>query len=86
MFEIFLDIPVQKSLKKLDKTITLRILESIEKLADDPIPHDSKRVIGKKEKVFRVWVGDYRVLYRVDYKNLLIVIINIDSRKRVYNS
>ena len=84
MFEIFLDIPVQKSLKKLDKNTTLRILESIEKLTEDPIPHDSKRIMGKKEKVFRIRVGDFRVLYRVDYENLLVVVINIDLRKKVY--
>jgi len=84
MFEIFLDIPVQKSLKKLDKNTTLRILESIEKLTEDPIPHDSKRIMGKKEKVFRIRVGDFRVLYRVDYENLLVVVINIDLRKKIY--
>ncbi len=36
--------------------MTLRILESIEKLAEDPIPHDSKRIMGQKEKVFRIRV------------------------------
>ena len=45
MFEILLDIPAQKFLKKLDEHTALRIIESIEKLAQDPIPHDSKRVI-----------------------------------------
>jgi len=83
MFEIFLDVPVQKSLKKLDKNTTLRILESIEKLTEDSIPHDSKRIMGKKEKVFRIRVGDFRVLYRVDYENL-VVVINLDLRKKAY--
>ena len=85
MFEIFLDIPAQKYLKKLDEHIALRIIESIEKLAQDPIPHDSKRVIGIKEKIFRIRVGKFRVLYRVDYKNLLLVVIKIDLRESAYN-
>jgi mRNA-degrading endonuclease RelE of RelBE toxin-antitoxin system len=54
MFEIYLDIPAQKFLKKTDRITAERIMESIEKLVEDPIPHDSKRVIGMNEKVFRI--------------------------------
>ena len=84
MFKIFLDIPAQKSLKKLDNSVSQRIIEIIERLAEDPIPHDSKRIIGIKEKVFRLRVGKFRVLYRVNYENFCIVIIDIDTRERVY--
>ena len=84
MFKIFLDIPAQKSLKKLDNSVSQRIIEIIEKLAENPIPHDSKRIIGIKEKVFRIRVGKFRVLYRVNYENFCIVIIDIDTRERVY--
>ncbi|MEA2003963.1 MAG: type II toxin-antitoxin system RelE/ParE family toxin [archaeon] len=84
MFEIFLDIPAQKYLKKQDKKTTQRLADSIAKLAEDPIPHDSKRIMGKKEKVFRIRTGDFRILYRVDYENLLVVVINIDLRKKIY--
>ncbi|MCD4704202.1 MAG: type II toxin-antitoxin system RelE/ParE family toxin [Methanosarcinaceae archaeon] len=85
MFEVLLDTPAQKTLRKLDKTTVLRILKAVEKLADDPIPHDSKRVIGYNEKVFRVRVGKYRILYRLDYEKFMVVVINIDSRDRVYD-
>ena len=84
MFKIFLDIPAKKSLKKLDNSVSQRIIESIERLSEDPIPHDSKRIIGIKEKVFRIRVGKFRVLYRVNYDNICVVIIDIDTRERVY--
>ena len=84
MFKIYLDIPAQKSLKKLDNSFSQRIIESIERLAEDPIPHDSKRIIGIKEKVFRIRVGKFRVLYRVNYKNFCVVVIDIDTRERIY--
>ena len=84
MFKIYLDIPALKSLKKLDDNVSQRIIESIEGLAEDPIPHDSKRIIGIKEKVFRIRVGKFRVLYRVNYENFCVVIIDIDTRERVY--
>ena len=84
MFKIYLDIPTQKSLKKLDNSVSQRIIESIERLAKDPIPPDSKRIIGIKEKVFRIRVGKFRVLYRVNYKNFCVVVIDINTRERVY--
>ena len=84
MFEIFLDIPAQKFLKKLDPNNSQRIIGVVKRLTDDPIPHDSKRIIGEKEKVFRIRVGKFRVLYRVDYENYRVVVIAIDARERVY--
>ncbi|MCK4614136.1 MAG: hypothetical protein KAU14_04965 [Thermoplasmata archaeon] len=41
-----------KSVKK-DRDIYSRLIEKIKKLVDDPIPSDAKRVVGRKEKVFR---------------------------------
>ncbi len=39
---------------------------------------------GYKEKLFRVRVGDYRILYEVDYKSNIIGVVLIDKRSRVY--
>nr|QNO47724.1 hypothetical protein LDJELIEA_00022 [Methanosarcinales archaeon ANME-2c ERB4] len=67
---------LQKFLKKTDTGTTSRIIEAIEKLADDPISHDLKRIIGHAEKLFRIRAGKFRILYRGDYTNHTIVIIN----------
>ncbi|MDP3105164.1 MAG: type II toxin-antitoxin system RelE/ParE family toxin [Candidatus Methanoperedens sp.] len=71
-------------LKSAEKKLTLRILKKIEKLREDPIEHDSKVVEGYNEKLFRVRVGDYRILYEVDYKNNQLGIVKIDKRSKVY--
>ncbi len=71
-------------LKKADKVLVKRVIEKIEKLRKDPIIHDTKTVEGSKG-VFRVRVGDYRILYEVDYKNNLIGIVKIDKRPKVYD-
>ena len=44
----------------------------------------SKTVEGSKS-LFRIRVGDYRILYEVDYRNNLIGIVKIDKRPRVYD-
>lgn len=70
----------KKFLKKADKILVKRLIEKIE----NSITHDTKTVEGSKG-LFRVRVGDYRILYEVDYRNNLIGIIKIDKRPRVYN-
>jgi mRNA interferase RelE/StbE len=84
MFDIQYSRQAVKFLKSLDKTLVSRILTKIEKLKYDPISHDSKIVEGYREKLFRVRVGDYRILYEVDYNGNVIGIIKIDKRSRVY--
>jgi len=74
----------KKFLKKADKVIVKRVIEKIEKLRENPVIHDTKTVEGSKG-LFRVRVGDYRILYEVDYRNNLIGIIKIDKKPRVYD-
>ena len=74
----------KKFLKKADKVIVKRVIEKIEKLRGNPIIHDTKTVEGSKG-LFRVRVGDYRILYEVDYRNNLLGIIKIDKKPRVYD-
>jgi mRNA interferase RelE/StbE len=75
----------KKFLKKADKEIAKRIIEKIEKLKIEPFPSDVKRVVGKKEKIFRVRVGDYRIQYSVFYDKNIVFISDIDKRERVYD-
>jgi len=74
----------KKFLRKADKVIVKRVIEKIEKLRENPVIHDTKTVEGSKG-LFRVRVGDYRILYEVDYKNNLLGIIKIDKKPRVYD-
>jgi mRNA interferase RelE/StbE len=75
-----------KFLKKLDGLTKDRIKKKLLKLKDDPFPPEVERVEGHKgEKVFRVRVGDYRILYLVRYEDSLIFIAKIDKRGKVYN-
>ena len=56
-----------------------------EELAINPISHDTKVIEGYTEKLFRVRVGDYRILYEVDYTSYKIGVVKIDKRSTVYN-
>ena len=76
--------PAKRFLKKLDLKDSQRLIEKIELLATKPFPKDVKRVVNRKEKVFRIRVGEYRILYVVLYERDLLFIADIDKRPRVY--
>jgi len=83
-FKIFYDNQPLKFLKLQNKDITKRILDKIEEtLQTNPVPSDSKRIVGERG-VYRLRIGDYRALYRIDYQESKIIIFKIDKRERVY--
>ena len=60
-------------------------MENIRSLAADPFPSEVVRVKGKtKEKIFRVRVGDYRILVDLTFNPNIIWVRYIDHRGRVY--
>ena len=74
-----------KFIRKLDIQTKKRIKNKILRLQIEPFPPETVRVEEyKEEKVFRVRVGDYRILYSVSYKENLILIVKVDKRGRMY--
>jgi mRNA interferase RelE/StbE len=53
-------------------------------LTRDPYPSDIRKIMGRKENLFRIRVGNYRILYEVYEEEQTLLIINIDKRSRVY--
>ncbi len=84
MFKVYLSSHATRFLRKSQKKLRDRITKKIKNLSADPFPPDAKRVVGRKEKVFRIRVGDYRVQYVVFYDTGEILISEIDKRERAY--
>lgn len=82
MFEIILSNQASKFIKNTDKILAKRLVHKLEALKTEPIGHDSKKIIGKE--LFRVRVGNYRILYAVKYMENKILIEKIDHRKHAY--
>ncbi len=84
-FEIEYDAQPRKFLKRLDRHDIRRIMDKIDDtLVANPIPHNAKRVIGYNIPTFRIRVGKWRVLYRINYEDKKIIIVKIDLREKVY--
>ena len=72
-----------KELEKLLRKMISRIVATIEGLAENPYPPGVRKLAGF-EHTYRVRVGDYRVLYDVLDKRLVIEIIRVRHRKDAY--
>jgi len=52
-------------------------------LAENPRPHGVRKLAGV-EGVYRVRVGNYRMIYRVEDDELLVLVLKIGHRRDVY--
>ena len=76
----------KKTAKYIKKYGGERIREKIEKLEENPFPQEVERVEDfESEKVFRVRVGDQRILYIVRYNPNKLIVVKVDKRSRVYD-
>lgn len=83
-FNIDYDNQPEKFLQKLDKHISISLSKIEDTLSINSVPHNAATIVGEHE-VYRIRIGDYRVLYRVNYSYNKIVVIKIDKRSRVYD-
>lgn len=73
----------ERQLKALPKPIRTQIGRRIDKLVDDPRPHGVEKITGEDD-LYRVRSGDYRILYTIKDKELLVLVVKIGDRKEVY--
>ncbi len=76
---------IEKKFVRLPKKDKERIIEKINLLATNPKPADCKKLQGhKKPPLYRVRVGDWRIIYTVEDSILLVLVIEVGHRKEVY--
>ena len=64
---------VQKDLRPLPEALVARVMEPIEGLKTDPFPRQAIKLSGT-ERLYRLRVGDYRIVYEVDTQAQQIMI------------
>ena len=71
-----------KELKKLPPKLQLQIVGVIDSLAQNPYPPASSKLKGREG--FRIRTNDYRIIYTVENKKLIVQVIAIGHRKEIY--
>ncbi len=72
-----------KELKKLPKEMIAKILVAVQKLSSNPLPLKTTKLVGTQQS-FRIRVGDYRIVYNIFFKTLIIEIVRVKHRRNVY--
>lgn len=83
-YKLIYDCDLFKLVQKYPKRDAIRIKEAIEDLASNPRPHDAIKL--KKHNVYRARCGKYRIVYEIKDKELIVLIVDIDSRQDVYKN
>jgi mRNA interferase RelE/StbE len=61
-----------------------RLVEAIGGLATDPRPAESSKLKGFVPPAWRLRVGEYRIVYEVHHREVLVVVINVAPSGEVY--
>ena len=72
-----------REFRSLDAVVQKRITTKVTSLCDDPFPSGAKKLQGLSGH-FRVRVGDYRIIYRVDGQRVVVVIVSVGHRREIY--
>lgn len=78
----------QSELKNIDRAHQKIIKEKLLILAKNPevLKNNIKRLGGIKDDYYRLRVGNYRVIFKKEEKQLIIIIVRIGHRKEIYFS
>jgi mRNA interferase RelE/StbE len=74
---------VEKDLRPLSKPLVSRLLKRIDNLKNDPFPHGASKLSGA-ERLYRIRVGDYRIVYEVNTEAKQVTIHYVRHRREVY--
>ena len=84
MYHITIKKSAQKELLRLPVKVSHRIAAAIEALKAAPRPKGSKKLKGASEELWRIRIGDYRVIYEIDDFIKIVDIRRVGHRKDIY--
>lgn len=85
MFRVEVTPAATRDLKRLDPYVRRQLLRAATILSDAPYPASSGRIkllVGLEPPHFRLRVGDYRIIYRIEGNHVLIV--RVAHRREAY--
>jgi mRNA interferase RelE/StbE len=74
----------RREMKKLPPDPRRRLEPAVLALANDPRPRGCKKLTGSLD-LWRIRVGDYRMVYRIQDDELLVIIVRVGNRSEVYD-
>ena len=82
MYRIILQKPADRFLKKLEKTEQRRVIKKLKELRENP--YIGVPLVANLSGLWRLRMGDYRVVYQIKNEELIIMVLKIGHRKNAY--
>lgn len=82
-YKIIWKTSAEHDLRNIDAQHIPRVIKAVEALAQTPFPPSARKLRGS-ERIRRIRVGNYRVIYQVDNELKVVVIFYVRHRKIVY--
>lgn len=73
----------ERDLRGLDRKMQRRVAQTLDALAEEPRP-DGVTKLKDRDDVYRVRVGQFRILYSINDEALTVLVIGIPDRKDAY--
>lgn len=87
MYKVVYTKTFEKDFKKLDKSVAQRITEKILKISKAPYNIQSLKYSPKGlEKLCKLRIGDWRLLFWIEHKEKIITLYIIEHRSEIYGS
>ncbi|MHB1563488.1 MAG: type II toxin-antitoxin system RelE family toxin [Leptospirillum sp.] len=83
MNRVLIEKKAEKGLRKLPREVKETVYSLLNKIASASFPSGSRKIVGT-DNLWRIRIGDYRILYEVDETSEIIRIERIGHRKDVY--
>ena len=83
-YELLFKQSVAKDLRAFPRSHVARIMQRIRALADNPRPPGCEKLSGLER--YRVRQGRYRIIYEIQDRQLIVLIVKIGHRRDVYRS
>jgi mRNA interferase RelE/StbE len=85
MYSIELKPRASKFIEAQPAKIQRQLLAHIDSLSSNPRPASCK-LLYADEKLYRIRCGNYRIIYQIQDKILLVVIVKVGDRKTIYRN
>ena len=82
-YKVHLAPRAERALLSFEVRTQRRLARKIDALANDPRPRGVKKLKGEDD-LYRLRVGDYRVIYQVQDRVLLVLVLGIGHRRDIY--
>lgn len=83
MYEVVVPQSVVKQIARLSHQVRERVVTKLTELEESPRPPDCRK-LETEESLYRLRVGDYRIIYTVDDTNKKVIISLVAHRREVY--